>query len=1236
MRFEGSNTDYLGKTSAVCRYQVGSAWGAWFRKLGGDWMTTIFWKCCSGWLAIMLLAMPVGAAESGVTQEPVVMPTPQLRLYGVRDGIPVGGTQAIVQDRKGFIWIGTRDGLLRFDGVRFTVFRHDEAVPTTLGSNDVATILVDRKDRIWSGGEGSGLQLYEPGYGFRHWRHHADDPSSLSGNDVFSIAQTDDGAIWVACSNSGLNRLRKDGKGFVHFRHQPGDTASLATDYILSLHAATGNGLWVGTLRGLDLITASGHIRRIPLQRTHPGLKMVASFSTEGHSVYAATGMGVFRLYAGPDPHAELIAGTGGRFVYASQLGPHSGRWMATPTGLIYRNSAGRWISLDIHSMTSDELIKSRISALMLDREGGLWLALTWGGVAYLPPNWNRFSIFRRSWRPGSLPIVGGKIEGLASDRHGGLWVSLFRGKVLHFNLATGQSRSVDLAAAKKSLFYGLASTTNGNLWILERYGITLLRPDGRLQSLVVPGMSSIHWAAVDEPDWMYIASLQNGVARINLHTHAFTRVPRGVSKGAGGETKCLAWHQQRLWRCSGVGLERQNVAGRLKVVKGVTSGAVFALAFGSQQRFWVAYQDHLEQYLLEPSGVAKRLGIYGVAQGWSAVQVLSMYVDQRGEIWAGTLRGLLRYNPKSHELFHFAGSEPLAAQPFTAKSWVSVGKNLLIGATRGGLLGFYPNYTPLPALRLQPRIESITLRDDQGVLRHLRPQEHTIHLNWYERDLNVTARALSYVNPRHTRYRFRLLGYDPNWVPVGSDGRRNFGHLDAGHYQLEIEAALPHGPWGRLDAPLHIIVQPPPWSSGIARVGYVLAGLLLLLGLYGWGRRRLEQRHRLRLIEERGRVAEQANASKTRFLAMLGHELRTPMTGVLGMAELLQGTSLNSRQNRYVDAIKRSGSLLLKLVNDTLDLARIEAGYMRLDIAPFNPATLVREAVDLEQSLAERKGIALRLELPSDLPTSLSGDALRIKQILLNLLSNAIKFTEQGSVRLRVSRGEQEWVCEVIDTGPGIDVQQRSRLFRRYEQGETSQRSSGSGLGLAISRELAELMGGHIELDSEVGQGSSFHVHFPLEILDAPAAAPTVPTGKVQSSAQRTVLLAEDEPMVVEVLQGMLEAKGHRVRATADGLAALAVLDAGDVDVLILDLDLPEIDGFEILRILRTREQSSASHLPVLVITARTGGGEEAQAIAVGADGFLRKPMTSETLLAAMERSIQTAQEILSDTRPT
>ena len=1200
-------------------------------------MISIFWKRCSAWLAIMVLAMPIGAAEPGIAQVPAVMPTPQLRLYGVRDGVPVSGTQAIVQDRQGFIWIGTRDGLLRFDGVRFTVFRHDEANPASLGSNDVASILVDHKGRIWSGGEGSGLQLYEPGYGFRHWRHHPDDPSSLSGNDVFSIAQTGDGSIWVACSNSGLNRLRKDGKGFDHFRHQPGDTTSLATDYILSLHAAANNGLWVGTLRGLDLITASGHIRHIPLQRTRPGIKMVTSFSTDGHSVYASTGIGLFRLYSGADPHAELIPETGTHFIFASQFGSQGGLWAATDSGLMYRNSVGHWTVLDIHSMTSNELIKSRISALTMDREGGLWLAFTWGGVAYLPPSWKRFSVFRRSWRPGGLPIVGGKIEGLASDHHGGLWVSLFKGKVLHFDLTTGRSTNVDLSAVKRTLFYGLASTENGDLWILERHGITLRKPDGSLKSLTVPGMSSIHWAVVDEPDWMYVASLQSGVARINLHTHAFTRVPRAVSQGSGGETKCLAWHQQRLWRCSGVGLERQNAVGRLRVVKGVTPGAVFALAFGSRQRFWVAYQDHLEHYLLEPSGEAKRLGIYGLAQGWPGVQVSSMYVDQGGDIWVGTLRGLMRYNPKSHELFRFAGTEPLSAQPFAVMvGWVPIGKNLLMGATRGGLLGFHPDYTPQPGLRLQPRIESITLRDSQGTLRHLRPQDHTIRINWHERDFSVTARALSYVDPLHTRYRFRLLGYDPGWVRVDSSGRRSFGHLDAGHYQLEIEAALPHGPWGRLNAPLHISVQPPPWNSDIARAAYVLTGLLLLLGLYGWGRKRLEQRHRLRLIEERGRVAEQANASKTRFLAMLGHELRTPMTGVLGMAELLQGTALNPRQSRYVDAIKRSGSLLLKLVNDTLDLARIETGRMRLDIAPFNPANLVHEAVNLEQSLAERKGIALKLELPADLPARLSGDALRIKQILLNLLSNAIKFTEQGSVLLRVSRGESEWVCEVIDTGPGIDAQQQSRLFRRYEQGETSQRSSGSGLGLAISRELAELMGGHIELDSELGKGSSFRVHFPMEILDAPLAASPSVAGQAQSLAHRLVLLAEDEPMVVEVLQGMLEAKGHRVRATADGLAALAALDAGDVDVLILDLDLPEIDGFEILRILRTREQGGTTHLPVLVITARTGGGEETQAMTAGADGFLRKPMTSETLLAAMEQSIQTAQEIFANSRPT
>ncbi|EQD33238.1 integral membrane sensor hybrid histidine kinase, partial [mine drainage metagenome] len=538
-----------------------------------------------------------------------------------------------------------------------------------------------------------------------------------------------------------------------------------------------------------------------------------------------------------------------------------------------------------------------------------------------------------------------------------------------------------------------------------------------------------------------------------------------------------------------------------------------------------------------------------------------------------------------------------------------------LFTAVRDGLLGFAP-------LRRAPTVPAPTplltriVATGEGHAQALLPVDGALRLGWRARELGVTARALSYLSPARVRYRFRLQPWSRNWVEVGADGAQNFGRLDPGRYRLELQAqVMSGGPWGAA-APLRVEVAAPPWATPWAWVGYVLLALLLLATLALLWRRRLAQQQRMLLAEERRRVAEQASASKTRFLAELGHEIRTPMTGVLGMSELLLGTVLDARQRGYAQAIARSGGLLQKLVNDALDLARIEAGRMQLEITAYDPLLLIFELAEAERPLAAAKGLDFLVDTePATLPHRVLGDVLRVKQILFNLLGNALKFTAQGEVRLGLSVADEHLCFTVADTGPGIDTELRTRLFRRYEQADGPQRSAGSGLGLAISRELTEMMGGTLELESQPGRGSHFCLRLPLQ------RAPAQPGAAILDAASVPPLqlaLVEDDPTVVAVLRGLLEAQGHQLRHAADGLAALSLLHDWQPDALLLDLDLPGVDGFAVARLLRAREAEGA-HLPILAISARSGGDEVDLVAAAGMDGFLRKPITGAVLAEAL-----------------
>jgi signal transduction histidine kinase/CheY-like chemotaxis protein len=412
------------------------------------------------------------------------------------------------------------------------------------------------------------------------------------------------------------------------------------------------------------------------------------------------------------------------------------------------------------------------------------------------------------------------------------------------------------------------------------------------------------------------------------------------------------------------------------------------------------------------------------------------------------------------------------------------------------------------------------------------------------------------------------------------------------------------------------------PWHSDSAWLG-CLAALLLALALIACAYRARTRRHRGL------QTAERASAAKSDFLVTMAHEIRTPMTGVLGMTELLLQTSLDATQRGYADAIHSSGRILLRLVNDALDLASIEAGKFELDDIALDLHALTREVAALTFPPAQSRGLECTLSIDADAPRGARGDALRIKQVLLNIVNNAIKYTPHGSVRLALLHGQHGTTeFQVSDTGPGIAPSLQGGLFHRFEK--AGQRQGGSGLGLAICSELVARMGGRIELHSSSGAGSNFRVTLPLlevDLTESSGPGPSVPS-PVATPRTLTFLLVTGDPTIAAVIKGLLHAQGHCVRNVAQSLAALGELDSGDLQAALIDLDLPGVDGLTLARMLRAREAGiGALPLPLIGISARAVGDEEALCLQAGMNALLRQPITGERLFAAVASIVRQTQ---------
>lgn len=1155
-------------------------------------------------------------------------PTPQFVLLRVNDGLPSSVVYKSVQDHDGFIWVGTQDGLARYDGVGFRVFRHDPADPASIASNDVSALLVDRDGRLWCGGEASGLNRLEAdGKTFTHWRHKAGDLSTLASDDVGAIVQDAQGAIWVGTYDGGVNRLEADGT-FGHVDHDEEDAATLRSSTIIALHTQPSGRLWIGTDAGLDVREPDGRIVHvdIPELQARPGSLLVQGFATDADadgSMLVGTSKGLFRVGADLVSRGEVIAATPVLSVTSFARSDDGDLWLGLNNGAARIDARGEFARYGAKEAVAGAYPGTNTLDVMVDREGGVWFSLYDAGLAHLTPHWRNFSVFRHE--PGeAASLTRARARAIAVEGDDAVWVGTGNDGVDRIDRATGAiERYGERLRIGNQRLNSLLAENADTLWVgfqrgLKRYSLKTfdsidLPFDLRRADALPPGFVDRMLAARGGGLW--VSAHGGGIARIEGEpprvTHRY--LPSTHTLGSTDVLAMTLDAQGAPWLATLAGLERLDVTKDAFMRPASAPGdALDALAFAADGTLWVHHWlGALEAFRIDGANLVSLQKI-DTGDDWPALKAAAMTVGADGALWITSLRGLWHVDPRSRHIRKYDTHEGLPSQEFLDGALVQAADGTLFAGTLGGALAFDPaalrDDMPAPLLR----VTALDVQRDGNTVAF--DPSRSVELRHGDGNLRVEARVLSFVDPASTRYRFQLEGFDEDGID-SDNGERIWSHLPPGDFRLRIAARSGNGAQAALAEPILVHVEHAPWDTPLAYALYALATLAMIaLALHAW-RERVRRRHAYALAEERRRSSEQVSEAKSAFLANMGHEIRTPMTGVLGMSELLLATRLDERQRGYANAIHQSGQLLLRLVNDSLDLARIEAGKLQLEQHALDPAALVREAVELQRPLAARKGLDLRTRIAADAPPRIDGDALRIEQILLNLLGNALKFTEHGHVEVALERSGDRLRFRVEDSGPGMSQAQVARLFNRFEQADgIARRHGGSGLGLAISRDLAALMDGTLSASSTLGAGSTFTLELPIRTAStAPSSAPTATPG---TTRDLSVLLVEDDATIAAVIAGLLAAQGHRARHVTNGLAALAELKSARYDLALVDLDLPGIDGLQLARAIRV---GVAPHLPMIAVTARSVGDEEEQIRTVGMNALLRKPLTGAMLAEAI-----------------
>ncbi|MEO1202987.1 MAG: response regulator, partial [Pseudomonadota bacterium] len=632
--------------------------------------------------------------------------------------------------------------------------------------------------------------------------------------------------------------------------------------------------------------------------------------------------------------------------------------------------------------------------------------------------------------------------------------------------------------------------------------------------------------------------------------------------------------------------------------------------------------------------------------------------------IWVSSNRGVARLDPDTRTTRSFTPRDGLQGYEYNrGAALIDASNHLYFGGT-AGFNRFFPDDirdNPIPPPVSLTRFflfgEEQQPRDDQGILERQVSYQPFVELQHRQNVVSLQFAALHFVAPERNQYRYRLDGFDRDWTAVAADNRvATYTNLDPGTYRFRVQGANSDGVWSTDEATLDMVVLAPWWERPAALLAYVVLGILALTAFVRWRtlslraqaaelqrtvdeRTELVTRQKETIEEQAGKTAELLHA-KEQLFARVSHEFRTPLTLILGAADRLSPETGDTTFRQRTASIKSSGERLLRLVNQLLDIARTDESGVE-DAVPQDFSAIVRAALDGFEGLAKTRGITLEAHV--DDSTCVLAPPASLEPLILNLLSNALKFTpSDGKVMVRLETASGETRLSVEDTGPGIPEELKPALFEPFTRGTDP--ASGSGIGLALVNETAVALGGSVSADNRAQGGAEFVVTLPVTALLPAATAdavipdvtaevsyaeralrPVVPTVQPEGAftdGAADVLIVEDE---AELRGFLVETIGerYRVRAESDGAAALAAIRENAPDIVVSDVMMPAMDGFELLRAIKTDERTS--HVPVVLLTAHGDSSNLMRGLEEGADEYLTKPFNADELMLRLRNLLET-----------
>lgn len=1173
----------------------------------------------------------------------------------IRNGLSQNTVNAILQDRKGFMWLGTKDGLNRYDGLSFRKFKHDAANPRSIGNSFITSLYEDFNGNIWVGTD-AGVYIYYPEKeAFEEFDCQSLEKTRIE-RSVSMIAGDKQGRVWIAVEAQGMFCYDTRQK---LLRNYP---LSEISSNIKCFTFDSGGTLWLG-FYGDGLYYSKDNLATV-----HPyGSPEDGKREFEGGVITKIVQGNYNCLYIGSvkEGVSELNLTSGqvrnllaidesGESIFCRDLLPYSDNelWIGTESGIyIYNLRTAQFIHLRASLYDSYSLSDNAIYALYKDREEGLWIGSYFGGVDYYPRQYTYFAKYYPKNIANSLH--GKRVREFCRADDGTLWIGTEDGGLNHFNPKTKEFHFFEPSAGFTNI-HGLCMD-GSHLWvgtfskglrvIDTRTGVVLRTyTEGHTpHSLNDNSIFSICRTSAGE---IYLGTLF-GLLRYNRTQDNFDRIPElngkfvyDIKEDSYGNL-WLATYANGAY-CYDVSVRRwKNYVFDAEDEKSLPYDKVLSVFEDSYRQIWLTTQGG-GFCLFHPD--TETFTRYGLKDGLPNDVVYQIVEDDDRFLWLTTNNGLVRFDPKTMEMKVFSTANGLPTNQFNYRSgFKDEAGNIYLGSING-FVAFDPRTfaenRQVPAVAITDFLlfnKEVPVGETDSPLKSSITFSDKVVLTADQNSFSFRIAALSYQAPRMNKLMYKLEGFDEGWLTIGESPLVTYSNLGYGDYVFKVKASNSDGVWNEQETSLHLSILPPFYLSGWAYCFYVLffMGCLVCVIFY-FKRRNYRKQHRQMEMLEQEKEREVYHA-KIDFFTNVAHEIRTPLTLIKGPLEniiLKKEVDSETKEDLYI--MKQNTERLLNLTNQLLDFRKTETRGFRLNFTECDVVAVLRETYLRFTSLAKQKGLDFILELPQEcFMADVNQEALT--KIISNLLNNGVKY---ASTYLRISLETDEKVFHIrtFNDGEMIPDTMKEEIFKPFVRlDKEDEVTTGTGIGLALSRSLAELHQGSLMMEKGE-EVNCFCLTLPVN-QDSTITLSAENVSQVEENScgweqeetdtkekKPMILVVEDNPDMLAFIRKQLTTE-YSVLTAMNGIEALAVLDNHYVNLVVSDVMMPQMDGFELCKTIKS--DLSYSHIPVVLLTAKTNIQSKIEGLELGADTYIEKPFSVEYLLANISSLIHNREKL-------